>query len=365
MRALSSLVLFGLLLSACGGTGSPPAATADSTPTPPAAMADAPLDLTERFNLSAGPGAADGYPATIDEARFITPSGSFPVPYGHFLNSSWGNSGTSWTVGDPMQAAPDSLEIRWFSYTEDKFYEGHFLLPQERIYKLLKEGLWDAESRKQVTYDTFMVTVVPGGVVVVWLSMAGSNQVLIGRYEAREIQYDYARHRPKVDRAGDVADTRAKLSPDVQHEIATHTISSKKWDTWLKRYPWQLAFSQPLTLTDYSIGYLNAEATSYPPTPDMAAYAQVVLTPSSKPIPSHANFFVAGGYGRKKLFKVRPFDEAETMGAFQTLATAHPGQPLTLFIETNERLTEATLSLRADKQIIPLTKSKVQLFDPR
>ena len=53
------------------------------------------------------------------------------------------------------------------------------------------------------------------------------------------------------------------------------------------------------------------------------------------------------------------------MSAFQTLAAAHPGQPLTLFIETNEHLTEATLSLRASKQIIPLLKSKVQLFDPR
>ena len=360
MRFLSSLVLFGLLLSACG-TGSPPASTAATTP---AAMADTPLDLSERFALSASPGCADGYPATIDEARFTTPSGSFPVPYGHFLNSGWGGSAIGWSVGDPMQAAPDSLEIRWFSYTEDKFYEGRFLLPQERIYKLLKAGVWDAENRQQVTYNDLSLSVVPGGVVFVWLAVAGDNQVLIGRYEAREIAYDYARHRPKVDRAADVADTRAKLSPEVRREIATRTISSKKWDTWLKRYPWQLAFSQPLTLTDYSIGYLNAEATSSPLTPDMAAYAQTVLTPSPKPIPSHVNFFVAGAYGRKKLFKVRPFDEGEVTAAFQTLAAAHPGQPLTLFIETNEQLTQASLSLRAGKQVIPLTKSPVQLFDP-
>ena len=252
MRALSSLVLFGLLLSACG-SGGPPAATADSTPTPPAAMADAPLDLTERFALSASPGCADGYPATIDEARFITPSGSFPVPFGHFLNSGWGGSAIGWSVGDPLQAAPDSLEIRWFSYTEDKFYEGHFLLPQERIYRLLKAGLWDAENRSQITYNDLSLSVVPGGVVFVWLTQGSGNRVLIGRYVAREIAYDYARHRPKVDRAADVADTRAKLTPEVRREIATRTISSQKWDAWLERYPWQLAFSQPLTLTDYYV----------------------------------------------------------------------------------------------------------------
>lgn len=346
-------LLLGLLVSACGQLGH----SSDNA----AAM---PPDYSERFELSAGPGAADGYPATIDEARFITPSGSFPVPYGHFLNSGWGGSGTSWSVGDPMQAAPNILEIRWFSYTEDKFYEGRFLLPQERIYKLLKQGAWNTDTKKQETYDTFIVTVMPGGVVVVWLSMAGGNQVLLGRYEAREIQYDYARHRPQVDRAGDVADTRAKLAPEVQREIATHTISSQKWDTWLQRYPWQLAFSQPLTLTDYGIGYLSAEATSYPPTPDMAAYAQVLLGPSSKPVPKDCMLYVAGAYGRKKIFKVDPFDEHETMAAFQTLAAAHPGQPLTLFVETNEQLTNASLSLRAGKQIIPLPKSPVQLFDP-
>ncbi|MBC8084278.1 MAG: DUF2931 family protein [Hymenobacter sp.] len=363
MRFPSFLVLFGLLLSACG-SGSPPGSTAPTTSTPPAAMADAPLDLSERFALSASPGCADGYPATIDEARFLTPSGGFPVPYGHFLNSGWGGSAIGWSVGDPMQAAPDSLEIRWFSYTEDKFYEGHFLLPQERIYQLLKAGVWDAENQEQVTYNDLSLSVVPGGVVFVWLAVAGANQVLIGRYAAQEIPYDYARHRPKVDRAADVADTRAKLAPEVRREIATRTISSKKWDAWLERYPWQLAFSQALTLTEYGIGYLNAESTSYPPTPDTGAYAQVVLAPSPKPVPSRISFHMAGAYGRKKIFKVRPFDEAETMGAFQILAAAHPGQPLTLFVEMNEQLTQASLSLRAGKQVIPLTKSPVQLFDP-
>ncbi|RZK28283.1 MAG: DUF2931 family protein, partial [Hymenobacter sp.] len=179
------------LLSVCG----------QHTNSTPSAME---LDLSERFTLSASPGCADGYPATIDEGRFINPGGSFPVPYGHFLDSGWGGSAIGWSVGDPLQTAPDSLEIRWFSYTEDKFYEGHFLLPQQRIYALLKQGLWDAENKKQVTYNDLSVSVVPGGVVVVWLTMGRSDQVLIGRYQAREIQYDYARHRPQVDRAGDV-----------------------------------------------------------------------------------------------------------------------------------------------------------------
>jgi hypothetical protein len=51
------------------------------------------------------------------------------------------------------------------------------------------------------------------------------------------------------------------------------------------------------------------------------------------------------------------------MMAFQTLHARHPQAPLSLYIETDERLSKATLSLRAGDQHIPLTKSKVQLYD--
>lgn len=319
---------------------------------------------TERFRLSASPGVPDGYPATIDEARFITPAGgSFPVPWGHFLDSGWGGGGTAWVVGDALQPVPDSLEIRWFSYTEDTFYEGHFLLPQERIYALLKRGLWDDENRKQVTYNDLSVCVAPAGAVYVWLTMGRSNAVLIGRYQAREIAYDYARHRPGVDRVADVRSTRAKLAPEVQREIAAGTISAKRWDAYIKPYPWQLAFSQPLTLTDLSFSYFDAEATGDPVSPDMAAFFQIWLAPSPKPVPKSCMVYVAGAYGRKKLFKVSPFDERETMAAFQALAAKHPKEPITLFVDTDEQLSKATLSLRAGTQVISLTKSSVQFFD--
>ena len=318
---------------------------------------------TERFDLSAGPAAVDGYPATIDEGRFITSTGgSFPVPYGNFLNSGWGASGTAWVVGDPMQPVPDSLEIRWFSYTEDKFYEGHFLLPQEHLYALLKRGLWDRENKKQVTYSEFVVCVAPTGVVYVWLVMDGSNKVFVGRHQAREVAYDYARHRPRVDRAADVRETRAKLAPEVQKEIATGTVSAKKWDAYLKTYPWKLEFSRPLTLTDASMSYVNAEATGDPVSPDLAAYFQTWLAPSPKPVPADAMLYLSGAYGRQSLLKVDPFDEHETMAAFQKLAARHPKETITLFVDINERLNKATLSLRAGQDVLPLPKSVPEFF---
>ena len=353
---LSFFVLFAVLagaLPACGQARRSPNSRMKLQP-----------HQTERFRLSASPGATDGYPATIDEGRFLTPvGGSFPVPWGHRLDSGWGGSAIGWVVGEETHPAPDSLEIRWFSYTEDKFYEGHFLLPQERLYALLKQGLWDDENRQQVTYNDLSVCVGPTGAVYVWLTRGRSNSVLIGRYQAKEIPYDYARHRPGVDRAASVREGRARASAEAQHEIATGTVSAKKWDAYLKPYPWRLAFSQLLTPTHLSFSYFDAEATSTPVSPDMAAYFQTWLAPSPKPVPKSCMLYLAGAYGRKKLLKVNPFDEHETMVAFQTLHAAHPQEPITLFVDTDEQLSKATLSLRAGTQVIPLLKSPVQLFD--
>ena len=324
---------------------------------PSAAM---PAYQTDKFRLSAGPCAVDGYPATILEGRFLNAlGGGFPVPYGHTLDGNWGRSGIGWAVGEEQQAVPDSLELRWFSYTEDKFYEGHFLLPQQRLHALLQQGYWNAEEKKHETYQSFTVCVAPTGAAYVWL--AGTNTVFVGRYQAREIQFDFKEFIPMADRAQVVKEGRESLPPQVKREIAAGTVGTKQWDAYLKTYPWRVAFSQPLVLTDFAVGYRNAEEMAAPLTANLAPYLQHVLAPSSKPVPKDAVFYLSGAYGRKALFRVSLFDEAETMAAFRVLHAQHPTEPLTLFIDTDERLGKVALSLRAGGQVIPLAKSPVQI----
>ncbi|RZK35077.1 MAG: DUF2931 family protein, partial [Hymenobacter sp.] len=341
----------------------PAKATAPAGPKPAKSSSMLSAVQTDKFNLSASPGTADGYPVTIDKGRFFTSAGGgFPIPSGHFIEQGWGGTAIGWAVGDPMQPAPDSLEIRWYSYAEDAFWQGKFLLPQERIYTLLKQGLWMADRQQQLTYTGLSVSVLPTGGVVVWLNGQG-NKVLIGRYQAQRIDYDYALHRPRVDRAAVLATRRAQMSPEVQQEIKSGTLSAKKWDDYLRHYRWQLEFSQPVTLAKYGIGYLSAEETNRATSPDMAAFAQQVLTPVEKAVPQGAMLYLTGTYGRKRLLKIKSFDEAETQAAFRTLHTQFPAEPLTLHVELNPDLTTAVLSLRAGGKSLPLTKSKTQLFD--
>jgi len=316
---------------------------------------------TERFRLSAAPAAAEGYPMEVQEGRFLTSDGgSFPVS-GGFLEGDWGLSHVGYVSGDGQAAVPDSLELRWFSYPEDKFYEGHFLLPQKRIHDLLKQGFWNTDNKEHETYTDLTLCMLPKGVVVVWL--AGRNQVLVGRYQGQEILFNFKRFNEAANRPRMIAQERANMPAHVQEEIRSGTLSTKRWDDYLKTYPWKVEFSQPLKLYDYGIFYLNAEQTQYPVNKDVALYTSTLLEAIPKPVPHDCILWVDAGYGRKRQIQVKPFDEAETLAAFQALHAANPTLPLTLYVETDTQVSKARLFLKNDRQQVELVKAKIELYD--
>ena len=325
--------------------------------------------LPTQFELSAGPAVPDGYPATIYRGNFVLPDGhTLPIASGQLLTGSWGASGTSMPGGHV--AAPDSLELLWFSYADDQFYEGHFLLPQQRMQALLQTGFWDTRTRQHDTYTQLTVCLLPKGGVVLWLT--GGNRVLVGHYQATATDFDFHLFNPGTSRAELVREVRAQLSPEAQRQVATGTLSAHQWEKYLVQYPWKITFGHPVQLYDYGVDYFSAERTNYPAAPDPAnstadlnqtPFRQNLLAAGLKRVPRELYLFVQGPYGRKRQLRVDPLDEAETFAAFQTLHAKHPTEPLTLHIDQDERLTKAALTLRAGQEAIPLTKSKVQFFD--
>jgi hypothetical protein len=316
---------------------------------------------SEKFKLSASPAAPDGYQMVIFTGTFHRSDGqTFPVPSGHRLISGWEGSSISWAVGEAEQPAPDSLALVWYSTTEDKFYEGHFLLPQERIHTLLKTGFWNTEEQKQQTYDELTVLVGLKGMAVVWLT-GGQNKVLIGRFQAQETTSRFP-NQSAQEHAQILQEERAELSPAVQQQIREGTISSKKWEDYLRVYPWKIVFNQPLKLYNYGIDYLNAERTNYPATRDMAQYAQGVLEPSLKAVPRDLDLFVETEAGQRYEIRVVAFDETETMGAFQALHQADAQRPIVLTVELDKPFRKAQLVLDNGTQKIPLANTKVEVF---
>ena len=326
---------------------------------------------TERFDLIAGSSAAEGYPMEVVEGRFRTSDGK-GIPLGpEFLEGDWGLAHSGVVSGDGTAPAPESLDIRWYSYPEDKFYEGRFSLPQKKIYDLLKQGYWDSDDKKHDTYDELTVCLLPTGVAVVWLS--GQNQVFIGRYQGHEIPYDFKRFNEAANRPLMVQQERAKMPARVQEEIRTGTLSTRQWDTYLKTYPWRVEAVmqdgkawQPLALYDYYARYLNAEKASYAVAQNKvstAAYLKVLLEPTPKPVPKYFGLFVENSYGEKHEIRVDSLDEAETLAAFQSLAARHPTAPMVLRIEVDKFYSKYRLTLSNGFQTLPLDQAVVKSFE--
>ncbi|WP_161599532.1 DUF2931 family protein [Hymenobacter nivis] len=316
---------------------------------------------TERFELVAGPAAAEGYPMEIEEGRFPTSDGN-SIPFGaEFLEGDWGLSHSVVVRSDGTAPAPDSLEVRWFSYTEDKFYQGRWAMPQRRIHELLRQGYWNTDEQQHATYSNLTMCLLPQGVVVVWL--CGRNQVLLGRYQAREINFDFKRFNPAANRPRMIAQEQARLPAAVQAQIRSGTLSSRRWDDCLTTYRWRLALRPPLRLLDYGLSYVNAETDNYPRTAALALpRATALLATQRRPVPSNLLLRVEAGPRRHWQLQVKALDEAETRAAFQTLHAAHPVAPLTLGVETDASMRQARLVLQNDWQRVVLHKSTVVVY---
>ena len=79
-------------------------------------------------------------------------------------------------VGWDKYRAPDSLDIRWFSITEDKFYEGKFKFSEE-----LKQKMKTFSKEKSVLLNFVLL---PKGQI--WLYMKDENRELVQKYQAQE-----------------------------------------------------------------------------------------------------------------------------------------------------------------------------------
>lgn len=92
-------------------------------------------------------------------------------------------------------------------------------------------------------------------------------------------------------------------------------------------------------------------------------FLDIVRQPTPKAVPQVMGLFVQNKYGEKHEIRVDPFDEAETMAAFQALHQRHPQEPIVLRVLVDKLYTQVALSLSNGFQTIPLDKATVKHFE--
>lgn len=182
------------------------------------------------------------YPMEVLDGAFLL-KGQYQTPLrqGFTQGQKWG--GNSDEMGEGERPLPDELDVYWYSFTEDKFYEGAFKLPQDTMLKLFREGFNQFRFKKHVTYDYITVGLAPGGVVSVWLKGNwNGKEVEVGYFKAHEGErltwehFDSEYYRSKGDSAWTAYRREMLDGLDAADHLKRYGIPFGIWDTYREKF---------------------------------------------------------------------------------------------------------------------------------
>ncbi|MGD9202733.1 MAG: DUF2931 family protein, partial [Chitinispirillia bacterium] len=193
-----------------------------------------------RFDWLATECAHERFPIEIVSGDFIFKDGSsFYIPDGYISYKGWGKEGATHIAGADLKPIPAKLYIHWFSYAENKFYEGTFDLPHDKILTLFREGIQDVGHGRQ-TYQSIIVGLAPEGEVSVFLSGIGATVEVINNLRASEVKTDWSviNDNDDISRADDVKMIlkEAQSNEQVEH-LLKHGIPKGLMDSYRQQYP--------------------------------------------------------------------------------------------------------------------------------
>ena len=264
------------------------------------------------YEWRASNSAPEGCPVRLLGGAFSSGDGSSrSIPSG-LLHTGWGTEGSTHIGDDDRAALPDRVTVRFFSYLEDKFYEGSFALPRDSIERLVRDG-YPRYRRPggRETYNVLVAGVAPGGAVAVWAA-GNERQTEVFFGQARPVDLDWTSTMgaaAKLDRHTFVKaelDFVATIDPLVNKYRAAPPPPGR-WASYRARYRWQPAFEGLGAVAVIEpVQYLNGERNvlTLPLDPKVSA--------AGLPVPQYLGF---SHQPTRQLYEFT-FDPAETLAAF-------------------------------------------------
>ena len=86
---------------------------------------------------------------------------------------------------------PNGLDVLWLSYAEKKYYKANIKFSQElqdRILELFRENVYDSEYKKNRHYTGFVVTLLPGGKIWLYLDCTTRCTLVCDSLQGKEVQ---------------------------------------------------------------------------------------------------------------------------------------------------------------------------------
>lgn len=268
-----------------------------------------------KFHWLATESAPKNYPMRIINGTFYyhNEKGGLYVPTAAAINPHWGTGRSTHVVGEDFKPLPDRLDIRFFSFTENKLYQGSFDLPYEKILALFREGV--ARDKDRPTFNTIMAGVAPGGIVSVWLTGRETREVFFGQAEPYEDDLFDITQRKINDRDDYVRRNIIEMiGIEKLTDIEKNGVPLGLWEKYRTPYKWSPIFKTEKKMSTYlSLSFFNGEnyRFDYPLNKNVMA--------KGRPLPLLISFgCYIEGTEKQYFFTVR-FDEKELYETFDKL----------------------------------------------
>lgn len=310
---------------------------------------------TTEFEWYAVATAPRDYPMEVINGTFFYQGQSqgVDIPSGGTLTQGWGVSTSVYLIGPKFKPLPDRVRLRFYSYAENRFFEGHFQLPYDEILKLFQYQLRQEPDRP---YSSFLIGIAPGGAVSVWIKGPRTTEVFFGQANEIEMTPQAAFKLPFTSKEQSdkyVADALAEsVTPEQLAEIKANGAPVGMWERYRNLYKWVPVYKdhKSPSKADMPVSFLNGEAYWLPTQFD----EEMRNTP--KPLPQTLKF--RAGTESASVYYVIEFEPIELMGAFEKLGAN--GE--LVFIEFDPQIPAENIKIRVynETESVELKKFNVE-----
>lgn len=310
----------------------------------------------EKFDYAVTVAAPTEYPVEVHIGYLLDKNRDYicGVPRVGMEQAGWQWDGSEGGMGGSVM--PQYLSLIYIAYAEKKFYQVEGELPIDKILKAFRKGYDKIDRLGKIiheTYDRLTIGTAPGGVIVVWLS-GSNNRIEICRLQAKETIVDpneFARRENLYATSNDLFNAKFNvISDSIKQEIKQNGIPYGLWDKYRDKYKYRFVFrpyDERDKFTHNYYLYYNGEADEVLQEElDKKEYIE-------KGIPYTCNFIFTS-YSTEIIFNDR-----EMLEIFKNFKNKYPNSPIDIIITPTFMYNDMKISVKCEKEEIPLKKHKV------
>lgn len=311
---------------------------------------------TEKFDWLSTECAHRRYPMTLLHGYLTLKDGhSLYVPAKFIIDNGWGELGSTHIVGETMKALPVKLAATWFSFAENKFFAGEFLLPYDSILEKLRTMI--SQTGTHPTSFWIQVGFGPEGAVSIWVSAEGISEE-VGTYRAAEVTVDWKAvlDDDQVSRSDFIDQVlHESLTPQQLSELKERGVPRGISDHYSKQYRWNLSVVGQINRMLW-LKTLNGEEEYFD-------FFGTNIRPS-RGLPQSLVVYWEDKIGIKFGADIY-FDEAEVTAAYKKLSADKIDHPMQLKLDISDNPRVILTSLNDGKYVILLNKTEVNAYSRR